>query len=81
MLSDSVDSIMSIVSNVNDNSCIFLDSCASRTLLLLNSKQFLTDFRKMNKSIGTADKSGVLQVTDVGTIADEQENFCSNLED
>ena len=79
MLSDNVESIMNIVSYINDDSCIFLDSCASRTLLLLNSKHLLTDFRKTNKSIGTADKSAVIQVTGIGVMAGEQADFCPSL--
>ena len=63
MLFDFVDSSINLFSDDDDNHFIFLDTCASRLLFLLKSKELLTDFRNSRRVIGTANNTEVVQVT------------------
>jgi len=79
MLLDFIAIPMNLFLDYDDGQFIFLDSGASRLLFLLKSKELLTDFRISRRAIGTANNTGVIQVTGVGKIADEEAELCLEL--
>lgn len=79
-LIDDLDTILEVsIGEEDDRKWIFLDSCASRLLFLLRSRNNMRDYRKCRRFLGTAHSKGSLCVRGEGKIGNEVVDHCPDL--
>ena len=76
---ESLDDLLFVGEEENDNEWIFLDSCASRMLFLLRDRSFIDKYRKCRRELGTAHSNGRIKICGEGYIGSESVDHCPDL--
>ena len=78
-LIDCLDELLHVGEEDADSDWIFLDSCASRLLFLLRSRDLIKNYRKCRRLLGTAHAKGSLWIRGEGHVAGEAVDHCPEL--